>query len=164
MNRTHAFAGALLLAVALAAPAALSAQEQAAAVPPPSTASVSASAATDSAPPETYREPRRRPDVLTRQELAESGTTNLLSAVERLRPQWLRARRFTNLRGSGADIIVYMGTTQLGGPDALRLIALEFAEEIRFLDSSEASNTLPGLGSRAVAGAIVIVRPGHPAP
>lgn len=164
MNRTHAFAGALLLAVAFAAPTALSAQEQVAAVPPPSTVPASAPAAAEPAPPETHREPRRRPDVLTRQELAESGTTNLLSAVERLRPQWLRPRRFTNLRGSGATIVVYMGTTQLGGPDALRMIALEFAEELRFLDASEASNTLPGLGSRAVSGAIVIVRPGHPAP
>ncbi|HLM67557.1 MAG TPA: hypothetical protein VK358_08530, partial [Longimicrobium sp.] len=106
------------------------------------------------------RRERRRADVLTREELVQSGTTNLLAAVERLRPQWLRPRGFTNFRGGGTAIVVYQGTTPLGGLDALRQLAPEFAEEMRFLDSSQASNTLPGLGSRAVAGAIVILRPG----
>ena len=153
MNRIHslALAGALALVAVFAAPEAASAQ-QAAAAP----------AAQEGA--ERVREPRRRPDRITRQELAASGTTNLLHAVERLRPQWLRSSNFTNLRGAGTAIVVYQGSTQLGGLDALRQIAPEFAEELRFLDGSQASNTLPGLGSRAVGGAIVIIRPGHSAP
>jgi hypothetical protein len=155
MNRilSLAFAGALALA---AVPGAASAQAPAPAAAP---------AAEPSAPQEMSgrterRRDRRRADVVTREELVQSGTTNLFAAVERLRPQWMRPRGFTNFRGGGTAIVVYQGTTPLGGLDALRQLAPEFAEEMRFLDSSEASNTLPGLGSRAVAGAIVIVRPG----
>jgi hypothetical protein len=155
MNRIRSFAlaGVLTLAAVHAMPQSAAAQEQAAApAPAPAPAAQEAT--------ERAREPRRRADRITRQELAASGTTNLYAAVERLRPQWLRPRGFTNFRGGGTAIVVYQGTTPLGSLDALRQIAPEFAEELRFLDSSQASNTLPGLGSRAVAGAIVIVRPG----
>lgn len=150
MNRIRslAAAGVLALAALHATPAA--AQETV--------------AAEQEASGRAEREPRPRRDRITRQELAQSGTTNLFAAVERLRPHWLRARGFTNMRGSGTAIVVYQGTTQLGSLDALRQITPEFAEELRFLDSSEASNTLPGLGSRAVAGAIVILRPGAAMP
>lgn len=158
MNRIRslALAGALVVAAAASA----------------ETASAQATPATPATPAATpqqqqgsgnaeRRQPRRRRDVISRDELVESGAANLFDAVSRLRPQWMRARGSTNMSGSaGTSIVVYQGSTQLGGIDALRSINPEFAEELRFLDASEASNTLPGLGSRAVAGAIVIVRPG----
>ncbi len=158
MNRILSLAFAGALALAALAPRAASAQAPA---PTPAAAPAAEPAAPQEMSGRTERRrDRRRSDVLTREELAQSGTTNLFAAVERLRPQWLRPRGFTNFRGSGTAIVVYQGTTPLGGLDALRQLAPEFAEEIRFLDSSQASNTLPGLGSRAVAGAIVIIRPG----
>jgi hypothetical protein len=158
MNRIRslALAGALVVAAAALA-------ESASAQAAPATPATPAAAPQQqgSGNTERRREPRRRRDVITRDELMESGATNLYDAVDRLRPQWMRARGATNLGGSaGTAVVVYQGNTQLGGLDALRSITLEFAEELRFLDSSQASNTLPGLGSRAVAGAIVIVRPG----
>ena len=54
---------------------------------------------------------------------------------------------------------MYQNTTLLGGLDALRQIAPGYAENVRFLDASTATNTLPGLGSRRVAGAIVVELP-----
>lgn len=107
------------------------------------------------------RRTRSRQDVITRAELEESNTSNLYEAIQRLRPQWLRPRGGTNFSGGGGTaVMVYQGNTQLGEMEALRSINIDFAEEVRFLDSSTASNTLPGLGSRSVAGAIVIKRPG----
>lgn len=104
--------------------------------------------------------PRRDRTVITQEELAGSGTTNLLDAVQRLRPQWLRGVNLTSRTGGDTEFVVYQGTTFLGGVDALRQLAPGYAQELRYLDASQATNTLPGLGSRRVAGAIVIVLPG----
>lgn len=151
MNRLRfvVLAGALVTAAAALAPSSASAQEPGAPGVAPRQEST--------APP---RRQRRRSDVITAAELAESNTSNLYEAVERLRPQWLRPRGVTNFSGGGTALYVYQGNTQLGGVEALRSMNIDFAEEIRFLDSTQASNTLPGLSSRAVAGAIVVVRPG----
>jgi hypothetical protein len=102
---------------------------------------------------------RANPNLITREELAEVGVTNLYDAIQRLRPNWLRSRGQTTITQGAVDIVVYQGTTQLGGVDALRQIAPGYPAAIRFLDSSTATNTLPGLGSRRVAGAIVIELP-----
>jgi hypothetical protein len=156
MNRIRslALAGALVVAAAVSTD---NASAQAATPATPAAAPQQQGSGTA----ERRREPRRRRDVITRDELMESGATNLYDAVDRLRPQWMRGRGPTDLRGGAAlSIVVYQGNTQLGGIDALRSITPEFAEELRFLDGPQASNTLPGLGSRAVAGAIIIMRPG----
>jgi hypothetical protein len=86
--------------------------------------------------------PRIRREVITQPELQGSAATNLFDVVQRLRPQWLSGANISNRAGSGTDVVV----------------------ELRWLDGSQASNTLPGLGSRRVAGAIVIIRQGAPAP
>ncbi|HST60432.1 MAG TPA: hypothetical protein VLK84_17160 [Longimicrobium sp.] len=102
---------------------------------------------------------RIRANVLTRAEIEGSGTTNLYDAIQRLRPQWIRNSAQTNYGGGGTEIVVYQNTTLLGGLDALRQIAPGYAENVRYLDASTATNTLPGLGSRKVAGAIVVELP-----
>jgi hypothetical protein len=145
--RTLAIGGSLVIAAAVSAPA--HAQE-------PATTTV-AQQQTPTA--ERQRAPRPRRDVISRQELAESGATNLYDAVQRLRPGWLRGGAASNFRGGGQGFVVYQDNAPLGGLDALRQTSIEFAEELRFLDGNMASNTLPGLGSQHVTGAIVIVRP-----
>ena len=104
--------------------------------------------------------PRGDRDMLTRAELEASGATNLLDAVQRLRPHWLRGVNLTNREAAGGDFVVYQGNTPLGGVDELRRLSIGYAARLRYLDASQASNTLPGLGSRRVAGAIVIDLPG----
>jgi hypothetical protein len=103
--------------------------------------------------------PRIRREVITQAELQGSAAANLYDAVQRLRPQWLSGANLSNRTGGGTEIVVYQGTTQLGGLDALRQLQTSYAAELRWLDASQASNTLPGLGSRRVAGAIVITLP-----
>jgi hypothetical protein len=109
--------------------------------------------------------PRARRDLITQEELMGSGATNLYDAVRRLRPQWLSgANRTEAMTGGGSEVVVYQGATNLGGVEALRQITPGYVASLRWLDGSQASNTLPGLGSRRVAGAIVITLPGSTAP
>lgn len=110
--------------------------------------------------PAAARPPVRRRDVITREEMVDAGVTNLFEAVQRLRPEWLRGANLSNLAGSGQELVVYQNQTPLGGVEELRELTPEYAASLRFLDGPTASNTLPGLGSRRVAGAIVIVTPG----
>lgn len=102
---------------------------------------------------------RVNPNLITREEMANTGVTNLYDAIHRLRPQWLRRGTTTSMTGGGAELVVFQGTTMLGGVDALRQIAPGYPVSVRFLDASTATNTLPGLGSRRVSGAIVIELP-----
>jgi len=126
----------------------------------PATAEGGASAsASGSASGTTPSGSRIRSNVLTREEIEGSGTTNLYDAIQRLRPQWMRNASQTSYSGDGTEIVVYQNTTMLGGLDALRQLAPGYAQSIRCLDASTAMNTLPGLGSRRVAGAIVIELP-----
>jgi hypothetical protein len=99
---------------------------------------------------------RVRANVLTREEVEATGAANLFDAIQRLRPQWLRNASQSNYQGNGLSLVVYQNTTQLGGADELRRLQPSYAHTIRFLDGVTASNTLPGLGSRQVAGAIVL--------
>jgi hypothetical protein len=161
MNRIRSLtlAGTLVLAAALGSARTAQAQE----TPAPATPPAAQPQQQRSETAERARAPRRRSDVLTREELMSSGATNLYDAVQRLRPAWFRRYRGpTSVRGSGAGgLVVYQGTTPWGSVDVLRHTNIDFAEELRFLDGPTASNTLPGLGSRIVVGAIVIVRPGQ---
>lgn len=108
---------------------------------------------------------RARRDLITQEELQGVGTTNLYDAVQRLRPQWISgANRTSAISGGGTEVVVYQGATNLGGLEALRQMAPGYVASLRWLDASQASNTLPGLGSRRVAGAIVITLPGGSTP
>jgi hypothetical protein len=152
--RTFALTGALVIGASIAS-ANASAQQQ-----PATTAPAAVQPQEQQAPAaERRRAPRARRDVISREELAASGTTNLYEAVQRLRPGWLRGGSASNLGGGGQGYVVYQDNARLGGLDALRQVSIEFAEELRFLDGPTATNTLPGLGSQRVSGAIVVARP-----
>jgi hypothetical protein len=153
MTRIRLFVAAGILTVA--AVARPSAAQTSAPQPAPAVDG-GAAVAPAPAPQQERRRPRRRPDVITADELAESGATDLYQAVQRLRPQWLRASGARSLSGGAAGTVVYQNNTELGGLDALRQLGIGFASELRYLDGSEASNTLPGLGSRLVSGAIIV--------
>ena len=104
----------------------------------------------------TAESPRANRNVITQEEIAASGASNLYDVVQRLRPQWLRAGATTSWAGGGGAVVVYQNNTQLGDVDALRSLTPGFAASIRFMDGTTASNTLPGLAGRTVHGAIVI--------
>lgn len=101
--------------------------------------------------------PRYRSDLLTREEIMSQDVRNLFEVVQRLRPHWLQVgRRGDRSFGLTTEIVVFQNQTYLGDVDALRQLAPSFAYQLRWLDGATASAALPGLGSRHVAGAIVI--------
>lgn len=98
-----------------------------------------------------------RRDRLTRDEIMSANVTNLYDVVARLRPQWLEvSQRGDRSFGLQTNVVVFQNQTYLGDVDVLRQLSPESAYQMDFLDGSTASNTLPGLGSQHVAGAIVI--------
>jgi hypothetical protein len=105
--------------------------------------------------------PRGNRNVITQEEMAASGATNLLEAVQRLRPAWLRGVNLTSQNPDGSDFVVFEGTTLLGGVDELRQRSPGYILRLRYLDAAQAMNTLPGLGQRRISGAIVIELPGR---
>ena len=93
--------------------------------------------------------------VITRAELQDAGVRNAYEAVERLRPRWLTVRGMRSFNIE-TEIVVFQDRMFLGGLDLLRTIGIEGIYELRYLDGSTASASLPGLGGRHVEGAIVI--------
>jgi hypothetical protein len=104
------------------------------------------------------RRTRTNQDRLTREEMMTVDVNNLYDAVQRLRPRWLTEERRAGQRSFNLEtgVVVYQNQTYLGGVDALRQWSRESAQELEWMDGAKASATLPGLGSRHVAGAIVI--------
>ncbi len=102
------------------------------------------------------RDDRGNLDLITREQILETGATNLYDVVARLRPRWLQARsaRSFNLE---TEIVVFQNEMLLGGPEALRQMSPEIAFELRYLDGTRATAQLPGLMSgRHIEGAILV--------
>jgi hypothetical protein len=100
------------------------------------------------------------PTTLSQEDMASVPGSNLLEVVERLRPRWLQARTPVSLNTSSAppQILVFMNSTYLGGPDELRQFQPRDVLEVRYMDGPTASAQLRGYNSSIhVAGAIVMV-------
>jgi hypothetical protein len=100
---------------------------------------------------------RGRSNEITRAELEGHAALSLYDVVQRLRPQWLTGRPPRDWQGTVPPVVVYMNQSHLGGVDALRQVQPATAQRVRFLDPATAAATLPGLGSRQVSGAIVVI-------
>lgn len=102
---------------------------------------------------------RRSPDLITGDEIAGSGAANALEAVTRLRPNWMRARGTSSMAGGSIQnqvIVVYLDGQRLGDITSLRMLSVAGIQSMQWLDAARASTVLSGLGSDAIAGAIVI--------
>lgn len=95
-------------------------------------------------------------EVLTREEILSLELTNLYDVVDRARPQWLTRRSGVISFQLETNVVVFQGTTMLGNVEVLRELPPEMAYELRYLDGTTATASLPGLGSQHVSGAIVI--------
>ena len=81
-------------------------------------------------------------------EAIEGQVNNLHVVIERLRPMWLTE-----------NTLVYQDQQLLGGTEVLRRLPPDYAtESLEYLDRSQASARLPGLGSRRIDGVIWIQR------
>jgi hypothetical protein len=98
-------------------------------------------------------------DVLTAKDLAESGDPNLLLALERLRPNWVRPRGVVSLSGP-SPVVAYVNGLRVGGVEYLVDITINEVELVRFVSASDAATRY---GLNVVSGVIeVTTRPGRP--
>ncbi len=106
--------------------------------------------------------PRGARDLITAQEIEGVSVSNAYELIERVRPLWLRSRggRSTRLE---TEIVVYLNGSFLGGIDDLRGIPIDIVDSVKALDAAEAG-LLPGLGSRHVERAIMVVTRAGPDP
>lgn len=97
----------------------------------------------------------RRPDLITQGEIVESGASNALEAIERLRPLFLRPRGATSIRdGTVANPPqVFVDGLELGGPEVLRDIPASSIIEIRYEPNRDGETRL---GSGPYGGVIHI--------
>jgi len=94
--------------------------------------------------PETG-DPGADQNLLTRQEVVDSGVTNLYDAVMRLRPRWIRP-----------NTVVFMDGVSIGGTDSLREWPQDTAITMAWLDPMEAVGQLPNINPSEIAGVIVV--------
>ena len=97
----------------------------------------------------------RNPNVITRDEIADSHVSNAYDAVRMLRPAFLQSHGPTSL--SGADNgypKVYLNHQLYGDLDSLKSLDVSGISEIHYYNGTEASNRF-GLGN--VSGAIEVI-------
>lgn len=76
---------------------------------------------------------------LTQDILLETGHTDLYTAVQVLRPQWLRARGLTSV-SQPSVVLVFVNDAPFGTVDGLGQIPIDSVVDVRFLSASEAAN------------------------
>ena len=77
------------------------------------------------------------PSTLTRAQLVDTRQSTLFSAVQMLRPNWLRARGSNSLSGS-SEVVLYVNGAPYGTVRDLNAIPIEAVEDIRYMSASEA--------------------------
>jgi hypothetical protein len=98
--------------------------------------------------------PRPVRNVLTVVDLARTGSSDLYSAVQRLRPEWLVVRGGVDLQGQQAAIAIIMdGLRQNGSVELMRNIPVTDVQEVRFLNARDATTKY---GTNMTVGAIEI--------
>lgn len=80
----------------------------------------------------------RAAEVIGLEDLRELERLNALQVVQRLRPQWLRTRGVDSFVTTNA-VVVYVDDTRVGGVRELRRFLAQEVEEIRYLDSRQAT-------------------------
>lgn len=91
--------------------------------------------------------PRRDPNLISAEELAEYTTLTAHDVIRRLRPRWLRAR------GGGAPQLIMDGA-RMGGMEGLSSISVADVELLRYMSASDATMRF---GTNFPNGAIEVV-------
>jgi hypothetical protein len=122
-------------------------------------ATVATLALSSGAQAQTTTEPARRGggNSISNEELQHTTASDLFTAVQSLRPQWLRRNHSSTIRG-GDGISVYRDGVRLGGVAELRQMAATDAATVTYLSPSQAQARY-GLGN--LNGAIVVTSAGY---
>lgn len=90
--------------------------------------------------------------VLTREQLLETNERNLYTAIQRLRPQWLRSR---GSQVSGAEVALFVDGTPRGNVSELSSIPIDGIVEVQYYGVTEAGFTF---GTAGGVGGVIEVR------
>ena len=98
---------------------------------------------------------RRNPDVLTNEDLRQTDleSSTAFQAIQRMRPQWLRARGVRSLGGGSIFPKVLVDETQYREIDDLRRMRVSAIAEIRFIGPADATTRF---GTGYLAGMILV--------
>lgn len=96
---------------------------------------------------------RGSPNFITREMIENSDHRNAYDLVRALRPNWLSRRGAHSITQPQGDVMVYYGSSRIGGTEALGTIDLQAIEYIEFLS---ASNATQRYGTNHTHGAIQI--------
>lgn len=95
--------------------------------------------------------PRRNPDLIPQESITGTNFSTALDIVQRLRPQWLRAR--SQGFGGGITASVYVDDVRFGDLDSLRSIPAQSVAEIEWIDAGTATQRW---GTGNMGGAILV--------
>lgn len=110
----------------------------------------------DTAPPgvEARERTSRGSNVITEQEIVErAGESDLYTAIQMIRPHFLRTRGATSMQTASDPIRVYVNNVSVGGIEYLRNFRATDVREVRWLSPADAT-TLHGTGN--TSGAIMV--------
>ncbi len=100
--------------------------------------------------------PRSNSTIITREQLADLSSSTAYEIVQQIHPQWLIPRGQASFNNPGSNqVVVYLGSSRMGGPSELRNFIGSQLESIQFLDARQATNRL---GSGHVGGAIILTQ------
>jgi hypothetical protein len=93
---------------------------------------------TAAASPAGERAERGGRGVLTSAELQSAGYSDMYTAVQSLRPEWLRVQGATSFMGQ-EQIVVYLDGNRMGGVDSMRQLPAHTIASARFLSGMDAA-------------------------
>lgn len=91
-------------------------------------------------------------------EIAESGTTDAMQLLERVRPEWLRQRNLP--AGGTSTVLVYLDNVRLGTMASLRDVPTETIDLAEYLSGGAQQQYLLGDEARTVSAVILLYSPG----
>lgn len=93
-------------------------------------------------------------DVLTREQLLESRHPDLFTALQNLRPTWIRGRGANSVNLS-SEVVVFMNGSPYGTVSDLRSIPIDVVLDVQFMTASEAGARY---GTLAGSSGLLLVR------
>lgn len=91
---------------------------------------------------------------LVEADFADYVSQDILTVIQRLRPQWLRTRGGGTAQGKAIIQVIIDGQRYNGGPDVLRSVRAESVEEVSYMNAADATTRY---GTDMAGGAIVVV-------
>ncbi len=96
--------------------------------------------------------PRRNPNIITLEELADHTTLSALDVVRRLRPRWLQGRG-AGTGGTNLPQLIVDGARMGNAQEGLRTLPVSDIQELRYLNASDATMRF---GTNFPGGAIMV--------